>query len=229
MSQYTVPKRKNPLDSSEGFGSSSSTAATNSHLPKFVTKVPWYLKQQEDTLDHHKSLKTKAQMISSSTELDKGSAGDVKTKFSPGACENCGATSHKRKDCLERPRKVLAKFSGERLASDDVVPDDVTERTSFESKRDRWRGFTSSSDVGAGAPPPTASAVGGGLKMTDEETFKMATTLRERSDVAKYLLHIDDESKYYDPKSRSLRDTAAGGFQKAKPEGKDSSEKLVWE
>jgi len=37
-------------------------------------------------------------------------------KYRKGACENCGALTHKKKDCMERPRKVGAKYTGECLA-----------------------------------------------------------------------------------------------------------------
>ncbi len=219
------------MDSSEGFGGDK-PASQNPHIPTFVSKVPWYLKQEEEskaTLDHQRKTKSSgsSKLASSNIEFRKGTAGDVKTKFVPGACENCGSTSHKRRDCLERPRKVLAKYSGDRLASDDVVPDDVTERTSFEAKRDRWRGFTATSS--AVDQPSEKLEEKSKLKMSEEETFQMATSLRERSDVAKYLLHMDDDNKYYDPKSRSLRDTSSGGFEKAQPEGKEGLQKFAWE
>jgi hypothetical protein len=37
-------------------------------------------------------------------------------KYRKGACENCGAMTHKKKDCMERPRRVGAKYTGECLA-----------------------------------------------------------------------------------------------------------------
>ncbi|CAG7831386.1 unnamed protein product [Allacma fusca] len=40
------------------------------------------------------------------------------TRFRKGACENCGALTHKRKDCMERPRRVEARLTGDAIAPD---------------------------------------------------------------------------------------------------------------
>lgn len=59
-------------------------------------------------------------------------------KYRKGACENCGAMTHTRKECTERPRKLGAKFSGQGFSADE---DTKPERVGFESKRDRWDNF----------------------------------------------------------------------------------------
>lgn len=41
--------------------------------------------------------------------------------FYLGACENCGAIGHDRKNCFERPRKIPAKYSGKIIAADDFI------------------------------------------------------------------------------------------------------------
>lgn len=38
--------------------------------------------------------------------------GPAATKYRKGACSNCGAMTHKSKDCMERPRKKGAKYTG---------------------------------------------------------------------------------------------------------------------
>lgn len=59
-------------------------------------------------------------------------------KYRKGACENCGAMTHKAKDCLERPRKVGAKFVPKDIRPDEFVQ---TAELSFDGKRDRWAGY----------------------------------------------------------------------------------------
>ena len=49
--------------------------------------------------------------------------GQAATKYRKGACENCGALTHKTKDCVERPRKVGAKWTGSDIRPDEIVRD----------------------------------------------------------------------------------------------------------
>lgn len=46
---------------------------------------------------------------------------------------------HVKKDCLERPRKIAAKFSGTNLAADEIILPDA--ELDYDGKRDRWNGF----------------------------------------------------------------------------------------
>ena len=59
-------------------------------------------------------------------------------KWVKGACENCGAMGHKKKDCLERPRKVGAKFSGKDIQADRVAQEG---RQGYEAKRDIYQTY----------------------------------------------------------------------------------------
>jgi pre-mRNA-processing factor SLU7 len=49
--------------------------------------------------------------------------------------------THKRKDCLERPRKIAAKYGGGRIAPDEAIQPNL--ELDFEAKRDRWNGYDS--------------------------------------------------------------------------------------
>src|SRR4051794_6266198 len=65
--------------------------------------------------------------------------GPAVTKFRKGACENCGAMTHKTKECVERPRKLGARWTGRDIQADEVVTEINT--TSWDFKRDRWNGY----------------------------------------------------------------------------------------
>jgi len=49
--------------------------------------------------------------------------------------------THKKQDCLERPRKKGAKFTNRDIAHDEVIQD---VSTGYAAKRDRWNGYDTS-------------------------------------------------------------------------------------
>jgi pre-mRNA-processing factor SLU7 len=65
-------------------------------------------------------------------------SGPAAKKYRKGACENCGAITHKRQDCLERPRKKGAKYTHRDIAPDEVIQD---VELGYDAKRDRWNGY----------------------------------------------------------------------------------------
>lgn len=46
--------------------------------------------------------------------------------------------THKKQDCLERPRKRGAKYTGKDIAPDEVIQDVAS---GYDAKRDRWNGY----------------------------------------------------------------------------------------
>lgn len=55
---------------------------------------------------------------------------------------SCGAMSHDIKSCMERPRKVGAKWTNKHIAPDEKVE---TFELDYDGKRDRWNGYDASS------------------------------------------------------------------------------------
>ena len=116
----------------------------NPHIPQYISDAPWYLDPKGPTLKHQRQQEEKVKTFSSINEWYKKGVDSAKvaTKFRKGACENCGAMTHKKKDCLERPRKVGAKFTGSNFAPDEFVQPKLD--MSFDGKRDRWNGYDAS-------------------------------------------------------------------------------------
>merc|ERR1719377_426752 len=110
----------------------------NPHNPQFITETPWYLaaEDQGPTLNHQKAWNLKE--AGTKDWYIRGTKGDKKTKFAKGACENCGAMTHTKKDCTERPRKVGAKYTGKDLAPDEHVQDLLLD---YDGKRDNYNGY----------------------------------------------------------------------------------------
>lgn len=232
----------------------------NEYIPSFIAKKPFYIddatQSQDDYLKHQRlQSENKSDTLANQKWYDRGSrAGPAATKFRKGACENCGAMTHKAKDCLERRRKAGAKWTGKDIRADEVVQD---VQLGWDAKRDRWNGFEAGEYQGvvdefnaveelkkkqAGHNGEDGGEEGDRYEEETDMGRKQATStrnLRIREDTAKYLLNLDLESAKYDPKTRSMLDTetstneliAEDGFQKASGDAAEfeRAQKYAWE
>ena len=231
-----APPKPSPTDAS---GSQSK----NEYIPAFISKKPFYIDSElsdADYLEHQRIQSLPQDTLSQSKWYDRGrKLGPAATKFRKGACENCGAMTHKIKDCLSRPRKQGAKWTGRDIQADEVVED---VKLGWDAKRDRWNGYDAREysavvkEYEELEALKKATARTKGLERTDNgedgedaddkeiESAKYAEetdmgrnqptstrNLRIREDTAKYLLNLDLESAKYDPKTRSMADIGPAG------------------
>ena len=113
----------------------------NPHIPQYISEAPWYLDPEGPTLRHQRQQEEKVTTYAGIDEWYKKGVNNhsIATKYRKGACENCGAVTHKKRDCLERPRKVGAKFTGSNLAPDEFLQPKLN--LTYDGKRDRWNGY----------------------------------------------------------------------------------------
>ncbi|KAJ7647159.1 Pre-mRNA splicing Prp18-interacting factor-domain-containing protein, partial [Roridomyces roridus] len=224
----------------------------NPHIPQYISQAPWYLDTGAPSLNHQRRPED---VKEKDAWYDRGlKAGPAAKKYRKGACENCGAMTHKKQDCLERPRKRGAKFTNKDIQADEVIQQVAS---GYDAKRDRWNGydvaehkriydeyaavdaarqklreeeidnqtttdlaavrkvakagkvddadFGSSDEEDADEDKYADAADAVGQKL-DAKTRITVRNLRIREDTAKYLINLDPESAYYDPKTRSMRD-----------------------
>jgi pre-mRNA-processing factor SLU7 len=243
----------------------------NPHIPQYIAQAPWYLQKDEPGLNHQRASKSKPDYDQS--WYSRGQKGQSATKWRKGACQNCGAMTHKTKECCERPRKIGAKWTGKDIRPDEVIQDLLLD---YDGKRDRWNGYDaaehnlqmeefekaelerrkkrkeeelnrfmtekdddynrypigsdkvpkkpetlveSDSESGSDADEEKKDFIDQGDSSNvgvkkDPKTRTTIRNLRIREDTAKYLKDLDTESVFYDPKSRSMRDTEPIGVVK---------------
>ncbi|XP_014166102.1 LOW QUALITY PROTEIN: pre-mRNA-splicing factor SLU7-like [Geospiza fortis] len=114
----------------------------NPHIPQYISSVPWYMDpSKRPTLKHQRPQAEKQKQYNSSGDWYKRGVQEhtVAMRYHRGACENCGALTHKRKGCMERPRKAGAKYTGMNIAPDEHVQPQLV--FGYDGKRDRWNGY----------------------------------------------------------------------------------------
>lgn len=236
--------------------------AINPHIPEYISRAPWYADTGRPSLAHQRVGRQDQDRSHEKLNewYDRGAkAGPAAKKFRKGACDNCGAMTHKKQDCVERPRKKGAKFTNKDIKADELIQ---SWEGDYDAKRDRWNGYDpasyktivddyeameearkqyreqeidaqTSTDMAAVKKVAKAKQDGdedfGSSDEDDEDEDKYAEAadqvgqkldtktritvrnLRIREDTAKYLMNLDPESAYYDPKTRSMRDAPLPG------------------
>ncbi|KAI5850312.1 Pre-mRNA splicing Prp18-interacting factor-domain-containing protein [Morchella snyderi] len=114
--------------------------AKNEYIPHFIAKRPFYVDDntEGDYLEHQRLQKPAADTLSTQKWYDRGAKTTRATKYRKGACTNCGAMTHITKDCLSRPRKLGARWTGEDIQPDEAIQ---TLELGWDGKRDRWNGY----------------------------------------------------------------------------------------
>ncbi|EDQ87206.1 uncharacterized protein MONBRDRAFT_37998 [Monosiga brevicollis MX1] len=113
----------------------------NPHIPQYITNVPFFYGNTGPTLKHQRQQDDRVpQHDDIHRQVKRGvKKGSGSTRYKKGACENCGSTTHKKQDCVERPRRVGARFNNKNIAADEYIPTELNH--SFEGKRDRWQDY----------------------------------------------------------------------------------------
>lgn len=124
----------------------------NPHNPEYISKRPWYLGDSGPSLKHQ-TIQNQSHLLSAQ-EADElytrgrkqaaAAAAERPRKWRKGACKNCGATSHKTTECVERPRKVGAWKTNKDIKADEVLVDVRSQqfgKLAFDAKRDQWLGY----------------------------------------------------------------------------------------
>lgn len=213
----------------------------NEYIPSFISKKPFYIDDDSSANDYleHQRLQKQASSDQSKWYERGKRAGPAATKYRKGACENCGAMTHKTKECLSRPRKQGAKWTGKDIQADEVVQ---KVDLGWDAKRDRWNGYDASEyrevvdeyeelEKLKRATSENQKMIADGDADEDEAPNDQARyaeesdmgrqqstatrNLRIREDTAKYLLNLDLDSAKYDPKTRRMVDMGAQEDQAA--------------
>ncbi|PWY79478.1 hypothetical protein BO94DRAFT_537509 [Aspergillus sclerotioniger CBS 115572] len=213
----------------------------NEYIPSFISKKPFYIDDDSSANDYLEHQRLQKSTTDQSKWYDRGKrAGPAATKYRKGACENCGAMTHKTKECLSRPRKQGAKWTGKDIQADEVIQD---VNMGWDAKRDRWNGYDPSEyqqvveeyeeleklkrltkqdgekgDSNGEADDDDAPEEEARYAEESDMGRQQSTAtrnLRIREDTAKYLLNLDLDSAKYDPKTRRMVDMGAQDDQAA--------------
>eukprot|EP01084_Bolivina_argentea_P212714 361530_1 len=92
-----------------------------------MAEAPWYLSNGRPGLRHQRLNKDISKIAKINQLVSRGCLKDENgdfirnKKWKIGSCANCGASSHKTKECVYRPRKLNAKYTNINIAAEEHI------------------------------------------------------------------------------------------------------------
>ncbi|KAF5930531.1 hypothetical protein HYC85_031404 [Camellia sinensis] len=109
----------------------------NPHIPQYMSSAPWYLNAERPGRLSGDALASRRVSI---TYFDYNFGKAIPPLVT--LCCSCGAMTHDSKSCMDRPRKVGAKWTDKNIAPDEKIE---TFELDYDGKRDRWNGYDAAS------------------------------------------------------------------------------------
>ena len=120
------------------------------HMPQYIIRAPFYATgglEEITTLKHQKLTdEERNRWTPITSHVERGFYHNNVYKYRKGACENCGAITHKTKECFERPRKRGARWTKNNFGNDEFIKP-LMYKNDYEGKRDRWNGYDNSKEL----------------------------------------------------------------------------------
>ncbi|KAG5486498.1 hypothetical protein LSCM4_07431 [Leishmania orientalis] len=183
------------------------------NIPEFISRAPWYYGAAGPTLIHQRKQGGSATEVPDEVLDEKVDRIVVKgqaTRFTAGACKNCGSRTHKTSECFQAKKKVGSVYTN-RVTGSDI--ETHQEGKTYSQKRDRFvgevgvdlmRGVRQEEGVGDAHIDVPATA-----RHRPEDVFGSRTAQHggvEVKELPKYLHNLDQQDGlFFDPKTGSMR------------------------
>ncbi|XQJ24995.1 hypothetical protein NXY56_000892 [Leishmania guyanensis] len=183
------------------------------NIPEFISRAPWYYGATGPTLVHQRKQGDGATEVPDEVLGEKVDRIVVKgqaTRFTAGACKNCGSRTHKASECFQARKKVGSIYTNRVTGIDIEMHQEVK---TYSQKRDRFAG-----EVGIDLMRGVRQDEGG-----DDSDVAEPETARHRpqgvfgsrtaqhggvevKELPKYLHNLDQQDGlFFDPKTGSMR------------------------
>ncbi|KAG5511350.1 hypothetical protein GH5_07599 [Leishmania sp. Ghana 2012 LV757] len=183
------------------------------NIPEFISRAPWYYGAAGPTLIHQRKQGGSATEVPDEVLDEKVDRIVVKgqaTRFTAGACKNCGSRTHKTSECFQAKKKVGSVYTN-RVTGSDI--ETHQEGKTYSQKRDRFvgevgvdlmRGVRQEEGVDDAHIDVPATA-----RHRPEDVFGSRTAQHggvEVKELPKYLHNLDQQDGlFFDPKTGSMR------------------------
>ncbi|KAG5510841.1 hypothetical protein JKF63_07913 [Porcisia hertigi] len=184
------------------------------NIPEFISRAPWYYGATGPTLVHQRKQSdgttTQVPVDVLDEKVDRIVVKGQATRFTAGACKNCGSRTHKTSECYQAKKKVGSVYTN-RVTGEDI--ETHQEVKTYSQKRDRFVGEVGVDLMGGVRQSEEADDVDVSAPATarhrPEDVFGSRTAQHggaEVKELPKYLHNLDQQDGlFFDPKTGSMR------------------------